>query len=186
MTGAVASVKEELITGEELLAMGDIGPCELIDGRIVHMHPTGSEHGMIEFNLGSELRRLFGSTSSAGSPGGEVGIYIRRSPDRVRGADIAFVSGRRLQSLPKGFLTVAPDLVVEIMSPEDRWQDVREKLADYFSIGVERVWIVEPQNRKVLVFSSPTDVAEYGEEDTLRGEGILSDFAIGVAELFAE
>ena len=72
------------------------------------------------------------------------------------------------------------------MSPEDRWQDVREKLADYFSIGVERVWIVEPRNRKVLVFSSPTNVAEYGEEDTLRGEGILSDFAIEVAELFAE
>ena len=72
------------------------------------------------------------------------------------------------------------------MSPEDRWQDVREKLADYFSIGVEHVWIVEPQNRKVLVFSSPTEVEEYGEEDILRGEGILSDFAIGVAHLFAE
>lgn len=184
MAGAVASVKEELITGEELLALGDIGPCELIDGRIVHMHPTGSEHGMIEFNLGSELRLFVRKHKLGWVTGGEVGIYIRRHPDRVRGADIAFVSGRRLQALPKGFLTVAPDLVVEIMSPDDRWQDVREKLADYFSIGVERVWIVEPQSRKVLVFSSPTDVEEYGQADTLRGEGILSDFAIGVAELF--
>jgi Uma2 family endonuclease len=102
----------------------------------------------------------------------------------VRGADIAFVSGRRLPVLPRGFLAVAPELVVEIMSPDDRWQDVREKLADYFSIGVERVWIVDPQNRKVVVFSSPTDAEEYGQADTLRGEGILSDFAIEVAELF--
>ncbi|MBK6433504.1 MAG: Uma2 family endonuclease [Anaerolineae bacterium] len=44
------------ITGEDLLALGDIGPSELIDGRIVTMTPTGDEHGTIEFNLGSELR----------------------------------------------------------------------------------------------------------------------------------
>ena len=46
------------ITGEELLALGDIGPSELIDGRIVTMTPTGSEHGLIESNLTTELRFL--------------------------------------------------------------------------------------------------------------------------------
>lgn len=81
---------------------------------------------------------------------------------------------------------MAPNLVVEIMSPEDRWQDVREKLADTFSIGVERVWIVEPQNRKVLVFSSTTEVAEYDEEETLHGDGVLAEFAVKVSDLFAE
>ena len=80
----------------------------------------------------------------------------------------------------------APDLVVEIMSPDDRWQDVREKLAEYFSIGVTWVWVVEPQNRKVLVFRAPTDVEEYDAEDILRGEGVLEGFAVKVAELFAE
>ena len=166
--------------------MGDIGPCELIDGRIVTTHPSGFEHGTIEVNLGSELRAFVRERNLGRVTGGEVGIYIHRRPDRIRGADIAFVSADRQAKPVKGFLEVAPNLVVEIMSPEDRWQDVREKLADYFSIGVERVWIVEPQNRKVLVFSSPTEVEEYGEEDTLRGEGILSDFAIEVAQLFAE
>ena len=50
--------RTELITGEELLAMGDIGRCELIDGRIVSMAPTGSEHGYIESNLTTELRSV--------------------------------------------------------------------------------------------------------------------------------
>ena len=178
--------RTKLITGEELLAMGDIGPCELIDGRIVSMTPTGSEHGYIEFNLTTELRSFVRKHKLGWVTGGEVGIYIRRKPDRVRGADIAFISSKRLPELPKGFLTVAPDLVVEIMSPDDRWQAVREKLGEYFSIGVTWVWVVEPQNRKVLVFRSPTDVEEYDAENILRGEGVLEGFAVKVAELFAE
>ena len=185
MISVIAPPREELITGEELVVMGDIGPCELIDGRIVHMSPTGDEHGTIEFNLGSELRTFVRQRNLGRVTGGEVGITIRRRPDRIRGADIAFVSADRQAKPVKGFLEVAPNLVVEIMSPEDRWQDVREKLADYFSIGVEHVWIVEPQNRKVLAFSSLTDVEEYGQVDTLRGEGKLAGFAIRIADLFA-
>ncbi|HXV99690.1 MAG TPA: Uma2 family endonuclease, partial [Anaerolineae bacterium] len=55
MTVMIAPPETKLISGEELLVMGDIGPCELIDGRIVPMSPTGGEHGYIEFYLGAEL-----------------------------------------------------------------------------------------------------------------------------------
>jgi Uma2 family endonuclease len=185
MAVAFAPTREKLVTGEDLLAMGDIGPCELIDGRIVHMTPTGDEHGTIEFNLGRELSAFVRKNKLGRVTGGEVGIYIRRRPDRIRAADIAYISAKRSARPVKGFLEVAPELVVEIMSPEDRWQDIRDKLADYFSIGVEQVWIVEPQNRKVLIFSSTTDVEEHNEGDTLRGEGALEGFAMQVAELFA-
>lgn len=184
MAVAFAPPKLKLITGEELLAMGDIGPCELIDGRIVHMTPAGGEHGAIEFNLGGELSFFVRQRNLGWVMGGETGIYIRRRPDTVRGADIAFVSSLRLAKPTKGFLEVAPELVVEIMSPDDRWPAMREKLADYFSIGVERVWVVEPRNRTVLVFSSTTDMEELDEGDVLRGQGALEGFAMPVAELF--
>ncbi len=184
MAVAFAPPKEKLITGDELLRMGDIGPCELIDGRIIHMTPTGEEHGMIESNLVHDLRAFARQHKRGRVSSGEVGIYIRRKPDRIRAADVAFVSAGRLTGLSKGFLDVAPELVVEIMSPDDRWQAMREKLADYFSIGVERVWVVEPQSRKVLVYSSTTQVAELDEDDTLRGEGALEGFAMPVADLF--
>ena len=177
--------RAQQITGEELLAMGDVGPCELIDGRIVRMNPTGLQHGNIEIALGSALRDFVRKRQLGRVVGGEVGIYTRRNPDRVRGADIAFVSQERLaEKSPKGFLKVAPELVVEIMSPSDRWQDVRQKLDEYFAIGVQRVWIVEPDNLTVLVCLSSTEMRKLGEADLLIGEGVLDGFSLPVAELF--
>jgi Uma2 family endonuclease len=93
-------------------------------------------------------------------------------------------SGRWPEAPPDGFLEVSPDLVVEIMSPNDRWQDVRQKLVEYFAIGVQWVWIVEPENRTVVVFRSATDMQQYGMNDMLAGEGLLEGFTLTVANLF--
>jgi Uma2 family endonuclease len=125
MTASSERIPDRPITGEELLALGDIGPCELIDGRIVPMSPTGGEHGSLEAILGGELTMFVRQRRLGWVMVGEVGIYTRRQPDRVRGADVAFVSRQRLPKRPgKKFLEVAPELVVEILSPDDRWQDV--------------------------------------------------------------
>jgi len=181
----INTVSTTLITGDELLELGDIGPCELIDGRIVPMPPAGDEHGTIEFSLGGELRNFVRHHKLGRITGGETGIYIRRKPDRIRAADIVFLSTSRAGDRPgKGFLEVAPDLIVEIMSPTDRWQDVRQKLADYFSIGVQWVWVVEPDNRAVLVYRSLADVTVLGEADVLRGEGVLEGFEMAVRDVF--
>jgi Uma2 family endonuclease len=185
MAAILAPPETQLITGEELLAMSDIGPCELIDGRIVPMAPAGDEHGFLEFNLGAELRNFVRQGHLGWVLGGEVGIYIRRNPDRVRSADIVFISKERLPRLTGRFLEVTPEVVIEIISPTDRWQEIREKLADYFSIGVEQVWVVEPAGRKVLVYHTPTNVQEFGEPDTLAGEGILAGLSLKIADLFA-
>lgn len=89
-------------------------------------------------------------------------------------------------SQDEGYLELAPELVVEIMSPNDRWQSVQDKLEEYFAIGVQWVWIVQPANRTVLVYHSPTEVQKFDEEDTLNGEGVLEGFTLPVAHLFAE
>jgi len=176
-----------LITGEDLLAMGDIGPCELIDGRIVRMNPTGRSHAFVESNLSSALTLFVRQRKLGQVLVGEVGVFTRIDPDRVRAADIAFVSNERLsRTSSKGYLKVAPELVVEVISPTDRWQDVRQKLEEYFAIGAHRVWIVEPDNRDVLVYSASTETRKVGEGDLLMGEGVLDGFTLPVAELFEE
>ena len=81
---------------------------------------------------------------------------------------------------------VAGELIAEIVSPSDRWQDMRAKLDDYFSIGVQQVWVVEPDTHSVLVYRSPTEAAKLGKADTLQGEGVLQGFSLPVARVFAD
>lgn len=186
MSVANATTETKLVTGDELFEMGGIGPAELIDGRVVPMSPTGGRHGRIELRLGRQLDDYVTNLGNAWVVLGEVGIYIRRQPDRVRAADVAVFNKQTLPEVPEGYLPVAPDLAVEIVSPTDRWADLRQKVQDYFSIGVARVWVVEPDNQAVLVFRSATEFTTLGLGDTLRGEGLLAGFEVPVATVLGE
>jgi len=182
---AYALETDDLLTLEELAdAVGD-RPGELIDGRFVPMSPTGWPHARAEVKVSSKLEH-FAEASGLGTVlGGEAGIIIRRGPDTVRGADVAYISRERLaQASPDGYLDVAPELIVEIVSPNDRWTDITAKLEDYFSIGVELVWLVDPQRRRVSCYRSPTELALLGPGDTLTAEPMLPGFALPVAGLF--
>jgi Uma2 family endonuclease len=177
---------EILITGEELLHRPDLGPCELVNGRVVPLPPTGDEHADVELELGTRLR-LYGKESKRGrAVAGEVGIYIRRNPDTVRGADVIFISRER-DARPKarGFFEVAPELVVEVLSPDDRTGKTKEKLRDYFSAGVLVVWMVDPVLRRVVVYRSPTDATVLDERQVLTDEEILPGFSVPVFDLFS-
>lgn len=77
-------------------------------------------------------------------------------------------------------------MVVEVISPNDRWERIRQKIADYFSIDVEQVWVIEPSSRTLLVYRSTAHIQEFNETDTLIGAGILEGFRLNIAELFAE
>lgn len=186
MTMVMAPHQEKLITGEEFFAMGDIGPCELVNGRIVSMSMTGGEHGLIESEIIFHLKSFVRQQQNGWVLGGEAGVYIRRNPDTVRGMDAAFISKARHPARPLGFLEVAPELIIEIVSPNDRWKEIQNKLKEYFAIGVDCVWLIEPEDRIVFVYSELTEMIRLGEEDILRGEGPLAGFEVPVAAVFAE
>jgi len=117
--------------------------------------------------------------------GREVGIYIRRRPDRIRAADVAFISNERFAHIrSSSYLDVAPDVVVEVLSPEDTWTQTMDKLRDDFSIGVRSVWVAEPKSHSIFAYHALTSVREFGAEETLVDE-VLPGFATGVGELFA-
>jgi Uma2 family endonuclease len=189
MSIEVTDTETRLITGEELARMGDIGPCELVEGRIVRMSPTGSKgkHAVVELSVGSYLR-AFVKERKLGKVGtGESGVYISREPDTVRGMDVFFISHERYaQAKSESFFDVAPELVVEILSPDDAWTEVTQKIREYLSIGVRLVWIVDPRTRRVYAYRTITDVREFTEADDLPGDDVLPGFAVRVAELFEE
>jgi Uma2 family endonuclease len=181
----VESVETKLITGEELFEMPGVGSCELIDGKIVPMSPTGGGHGGFESALVIELgifvrRERLGYLAS-----GEVGIYTSRNPDTVRGADIAVFTKAQLPTgLPRAYIDATPELVVEIVSPNDTWFELRAQVREYFGMGATQVWIVAPDERAVLVYRAPNEYTELTATDTLTGEGALAGFSLPVASIF--
>ena len=179
---------QTLVSGDELLAMGDIGSCELVEGRIVRMSPTGDEHGGYENNFAFHISGFVRQQGLGKVRVGETGFYTRRNPDTVRAADVAFISNERYaqRKSKAGFLDVAPDLIVEIMSPDDRWSEVKQKLREYFSIGVKLIWVADPSDLTVYAYRSLTDVREFTAADTLTGDEVLPGFSVPVASLFED
>ena len=167
--------------------MGDIGSCELVEGEIVRMAPTGFAHGDCELAIGAALRAHVQKHRAGKVMSGEVGVYTSRGPDTVRGADVLYISNERFaRRQSDSFLDVAPELVVEILSPYDAWSDVMRKVREYLAIGVTLVWIVDPGERSVFAYRSLTDVHEFALGDTLTAEGVLPDFTLPVADIFVD
>src|SRR5215203_1053742 len=179
--------EERLMTGEELARHPELEPCELVNGRVVAMAPAGPIYGSLELRLGAKLLAYADETGRGVAMGGEVGIYTSRDPDTVRGADALFISHERYGRWGHGaFLDVAPELVVEILSPGDRPGEVATKVREYLAIGVDRVWLVDRRRRQVRIYRSPDQVEILEIGNTLRDDEILPGFVLPLSELFRD
>ena len=137
--------------------------------------------------IGGVLREFVRARKLGKVIGGETGLITKRDPDGVRGIDVGFISNERLAQVEsESFLDVAPKLVVEVVSPGNTWQEMREKIEEYFGVGVERVWIVEPKGQRVLVYRDASHFDEIGLSGMVRGEGVLEGFELPLDELFTE
>lgn len=105
-----------------------------------------------------------------------------------RSPDVSFVAKERLQGLeelPDGFLEGAPDLAVEVLSPNNTIEEIHNKLVEYFDNGSCLVWIVHPNEQYVLVYKSSQEPDRLLKStDVLDGENVISGFTFPVANLF--
>lgn len=132
------STKVLMDVGEYLRTSFDGSDCEYLDGEVVERNWGDLAHGDTQGNLLTLLHRLRPNLGIRVLP--EITINI--SPARYRVADLAVW---RNDDIGTGIPTVAPFLVVEILSPEDRMVRMLPKIQEYLSIGVEWIWIVDPQ-----------------------------------------
>jgi len=105
-----------------------------------------------------------------------------------RRPDLAFVSYKRWprdKQVPRiEAWDVVPDIAVEVVSPTNVADEVLGKMAEYFQVGVERVWVIYPSQRQVYVYSSPKSVAVVSEGEELSDEALLPGFRLPIRTLF--
>jgi Uma2 family endonuclease len=173
------------VTLEELLASPDAGKFEIVDGHLVEVNVSNlsSEVGAHISALlymhchQNQLGRVFNSEQ-----------YYRCFADdasKSRKPDASFVSKQRLpadwESL--GFLSVPPDLAVEVLSPNDLAYEVDGKIEEYLSADVKLVWEINPIERLVTVHRLDGTVQKLHENDVLSGENVLTGFKCRVGDL---
>lgn len=183
----VASEKKAWTDAEFMALPEDGNRYELVDGELVVMGNSGMEHGYIAsiliIFLGGFVR-----TNKLGVICDSSTAFTMKSGNK-RSPDVSFVSKQRLQGLkrlPKGFFDGAPDLAVEVISPNNTFEEIHQKIVEYFESGSRLVWVINPDEESIVVYHSPKPDRLLGSTDTLNGENIIPNFSLSISELFRE
>lgn len=114
----------------------------------------------------------------------EVGFQLSSNPDTVRAPDVAFISKERAPNAQlAGYPTLSPDVVVEVLSPNDRAGYVLRKVSDWLNAGSRLVWIIDPVKRIARVYRQDDTELVIGEGGTLDGEDVLPGFSCPLASV---
>ena len=177
------------ITDEDLLRLPRDGrKRELVDGEI-RVSPAGGRHGQVSVELLVRLHAyvrernlgvVFDSSTGFRIAGRKAGQQDVRSPD------VSFVAAGRLPGdrAPIGFIELAPDLAVEVLSPDDRRREVLEKVGEFLDVGTRLVWVLDPEQRTAAAYRSSTDVRRLAVNESLDGEDVIPGFACALTDLF--
>ena len=180
-------IRRTRLTAEELLRLSDTGRrYELVKGDLYEMPPAGARHGSVAGRIFARLIAYVEANQLGEVFAAETGFILRRNFDTVRAPDASFVAKDRLPGgeLPAGYLELAPDLVVEVVSPTDRPREVREKAEDWLRAGARLVWVINPATHSATVYQSPEVIEELSEDDNLEGEDVIPGFSCGIRDLF--
>ncbi len=187
------------ITKERLFTIADVaalpaelpsGPVlyELNNGRLIPMPPAADLHGSVENKFAGAFLYQGEKKGHGKSRCGEVGIILWRNPDRLVGADAAFITNK---SLPlkisrEGYLETIPELIGEVKSKNDTTAEIEAKVQDYLRAGVQLVWVADPKTKTVTAYRPGQEPRVYTIEDILTAEDIIPRFQLPVREVFAE
>lgn len=177
-----------LLTAEQFGQLEGLdGPAELVRGIVHRLCFEYPRHGEICANIvalvGLHLRdRCLGRVVSNNSA-----IVTTRSPDSVRGADVAVYLCTTVPPgpLPQRYLTVVPDVVFEVRSPSDRASELLAKVAEHLAAGVKVVCLLEPDDERLTIYTERGPARQLGALDRFELPDLLGGFSAAVSEFFA-
>ena len=184
----MAIVATKPITAEEFFELPeptDGRKLELVKGEIIAMPGPGLEHGEIQLSLGALIKNFL-KANKIGRVFVESGVVTERDEDTTRGPDVSYYSKERLplEKRVVKYNDQPPDLCVEVISPSNTKKEIRDKIQEYFTVGVRMVWTVDPEDRSVTVLTSPKQGRTLYEDSEIDGGDVLPGFACKVSELF--
>jgi Uma2 family endonuclease len=157
--------------------------CELVEGTLVEK-PVGIRESFLASWLITLLNNYV-VPNNLGIVTGEAG-FVELPGGPVRGPDVAFTSWARLanQQPSDPIPTLAPDFVVEVLSPSNTGPEMARKRGEYFRAGVRLVWEIDPRARSLRAYTSETAFTDHTATDTVTGGAVLPGFTLALATLF--
>lgn len=183
------STTARFTTEDELLRMSGGSRFELIEGELREMSPTGYAHGRSTSNFSSMLWVHVRANKLGDVLAAETGFVIARTADgraTVLAPDVSFIAKGRIppDADTRRFLELAPDLVVETLSPSDTTREVEEKVAMWLKAGVRVVITLDPDSRSVKVHRSPNHIVSPVNGDELDLDDVVPGFRCRVSDIF--
>ncbi len=175
------------MTADELLAMPHHGyRYELVQGELRQMEFPGRQHGRIAAQIGGCLGAFVATNGLGETYAAGTGFIIGTAPDTVRAPDVSFVSRERAEATAeeRGFFPGAPDLAVEVISPNDRYSEIKERESDWLRAGTQMVVVIDPHQLTATVYRAPDDVCVLTEGDMLDGGDVVPGWKMPLADIF--
>ena len=168
--------------------MGEAGRCELVRGAIVMMSPSSAGHGVVAARLAAIIGGFVEMHDLGVALAAETGFLVETNPDTVRAPDVAVVLKERVaQVIPaRGFARGAPDLAVEVLSPDDSWKATVAKAKMWLQKGARSAWIIDPLKQVAEVHTADGRVRRFTGTGILADEAILPGLAIPMTRLFRQ
>jgi Uma2 family endonuclease len=147
------------------------------------MPPPGGLHGVCCSKADRKIGAFVDENDRGTVACNDTGFVTERDPDSVRGPDISYSSKERLKEVPVGYIEIAPDLLVEVLSPSNTRKQILAKLREYFAKGVKLVWVISPEDRTLTVYRTLNEGRLLHESATVSGEDVLPGFTCRVSDL---
>jgi Uma2 family endonuclease len=158
---------------------------ELEGGKVVEMSRPGERHGVVCINVGYLFGTYLRQRGRGRACANDTGLILDRDPDTVRGPDLfLYDKGRPFDELDVKYSQEMPQLVVEVLSPNDRWSKVTRRINGFLQRGVTVVWLIDAEDRTVTVYLPNQFPQVLEENDELTGAPPFPDLRCRVADLF--
>jgi len=160
---------------------------EIVGGECVELAPMGIYANLIAARLFIAVESFL-QTHPLGTVVMEALLILDREANLRRRPDVAFVAVNRWpldREVPEtGDWDVVPTLAIEVLSPHDVSTEVEGKVLEYFAHGVQAVWVVHPEHRRVYCYSAANETTILDEQSTLTGGELLPGLTIPLTNLF--